>query len=116
MSKTQLALRLVPGKAKTGNDVEKAQAEFRALKIIRGLSKDERFTRMDEILGLVRPMTIVAGEIVATTKDQLTEDVVEKRDLFVQMRSDITRAKDAAKAIVDLISTAEARLASALTN
>jgi hypothetical protein len=116
MSKTQLALRLVPGKAKPGNDVETAQAEFRALKIIRGLSKDERFTRMDEILGLVRPMTIVAGEIVATTKDQLTEDVVEKRDLFVQMRSDITRAKDAAKAIVDLISTAEAHLASALTN
>jgi uncharacterized protein YgbK (DUF1537 family) len=112
----QLGLQLVPNKAKPAIDVEIAQAEFRALKIIRGLSKDERFTRMDEFLGLVRPMTIVAGEIVATTKDQLTEDVEEKRDLFVQMRSDISRAKDAAKAIVDLISTAEARITVALTN
>jgi uncharacterized protein YgbK (DUF1537 family) len=112
----QLGLELVPNKAKPAIDVEIAQAEFRALKVIRNLSKDERFTRMDEILDLVRPMTIVAGEIVAMTKDQLAEDVKEKRDLFVQMRSDITRAKDAAKAIVDLISAAEARLAGALTN
>jgi hypothetical protein len=50
------------------------------------------------------------------TKDQLAEDVEEKRDLFVQMRSDITRAKDAAKAVVDLISAAEARITVALTN
>ena len=112
----QLGLRLVPGKAKPAIDVEIAQAEFRALKIIRSLSKDGRQVRMDEIIELVRPMTIAAGEIVAMTKDQLAEDVKEKRDLFVQMRSDITRAKDAAKAIVDLISAAEARLAGVLTN
>jgi uncharacterized protein YgbK (DUF1537 family) len=112
----QLALRLVPSKAKPATDVEIAQAEFRALKTIRSLSKDERQIRMDEIVELVRPVTIAAGEIVEMTKDQLAEDVKEKRDLFVQMRSDTTRAKDAAKAIVDLISAAEARITVALTN
>jgi hypothetical protein len=115
MSK-QLALQLVPNKAKPATDAEIAQLEFRALKIIRNLSKDERLTRTHELVEFVRPMTIVAGEVVAMTKPQLSKDVEDKRDLFEHMRSDIAGAKDNAKAIIDLLSAAEARLTIALTN
>ena len=115
MSK-QLALRLVPNKATPATDTEIAQLEFRALKIIRNLSKDERLTRTHELAEHVRPMTIVASEVVAMTKAQLTKDVEDKRDLFERLRSDIAGAKDNAKAIIDLLSAAEARLTIALTN
>jgi hypothetical protein len=115
MSK-QLTLRLVPNKATPATDTEIAQLEFRALKIIRNLSKDERLTRTHELVEFVRPMTIVAGEVVAMTKAQLSKDIEDKRNLFERMRSDIAGVKDNAKAIIDLLSAAEARLTIALNN
>jgi hypothetical protein len=115
MSK-QLALQLVPNKAKPFTDTEIAQIELRALKVIRNLSRDERLTRTHELVEFVCPMTVIAGDVVAMTKAQLTKDVEDKRDLFVRMRSDIARVKDDAKAIIDLLSAAEARLTIALNN
>jgi hypothetical protein len=115
MSK-QLALQLVPNKVQPANDTEIAQIELRALKIIRNLSKDERLARTHELVEVVRPMTIVAGEVVAMTKAKLSKDVEEKRDHFVHLQSDVAKAKDDAKAIVDLLSAAEARLTVALAD
>ena len=115
MSK-QLALQLVPSKAAPATEIEIAQLEFRALKAIHNLSKDERLTRVRELVECVRPMTVIAADVVAMTKAQLSKDVEDKRDLFVRMRSDIARVKDDAKAIIDLLSAAEARLTIALNN
>ena len=116
MSKRQLALQLVPSKPKPAIDIEIAQAELRALKFLKNMSKDERLSRTHALVDSVRTITVFAADLVAMTKAQLSTDLDDKPDLFVQMRSDITRAKDAAKAIVDLISAAEARITVALTN
>ena len=112
----QLALQLVPNKAKPANDTEIAQVELRALKIVRNMSKDERLARTHELVEAVRPMTLIAGDVVAMTKAQLSKDVEDKGDHFGRMRLDIAKAKDDARAIVDLLSAAEARLTIALTN
>jgi hypothetical protein len=115
MSK-QLGLQLVPNKATPAIDAEIAQVELRALKIIRNMSKDERLSRTLELVEVVRPMTIIAGDVVATIKAELIKDIEEKRDHFVRVRSEISKAKDDAKAITDLLSAAEARLTIALTD
>jgi hypothetical protein len=115
MSK-QLGLQLVPSKATPATEIEMAQLEFRALKVIRNLSKDERLTRAHELVECVRPMTVIAADVVAMTKAQLAKDVEDKRDLLVRMQSDIARVKDDAKAIIDLLWAAETRLAIALTD
>ena len=60
-----------PNKAEPLTDTEIAQVELRALKAIRNLSKDERLARTHELVEVVRPMTIVAGDVVAMTKPQL---------------------------------------------
>jgi hypothetical protein len=109
-------LQLAPNKAQSAIDTEIAQVELRALKVIRNLSRDERLARTRELVEIVRPMTIIACDIVAMTKAQLSKDVEDKRDLFVRWRSDIVKAKDDAKVIVDLLSAAEIHLTSALTN
>jgi hypothetical protein len=116
MSKRQLALQLVPSKPKPAIDIEIAQAELRALKFLKNMSKDERLSRTHALVDSVRTITVFAADIVAMTKAQLSTDLDDKPDLFVQMRADIARGKEFARVIVDLISAAEARLAIVGTN
>jgi hypothetical protein len=116
MSRKQLALQLVPGKSKPAIaiDIEIAQTELRALKFLQNMSKEERPSRVNELVDCVRSMTVVAADLVAMTKSQLSTDLGDTPDVFVQIRSDIAKRKESAKVIVDLISAAEARLAVSL--
>jgi hypothetical protein len=95
---------------------EMAQLEFRALKLFRNTSRDQRLKQIHGFVENVRPMVVAAGEIVIMSKVELIAKVEAKHDVFGQMLMDLADKKEDAKAILDVISAAEARLMVALAN
>jgi hypothetical protein len=61
-------------------------------------------------------MVVAAGEIVTMNKAELIAKVEAGHDVFGELLLDIADKKEDAKAILDVISAAEARLVVALAN
>ena len=93
-----------------------AQMEFRALKLFRNMSQDERLRQSHGFVENIRPMVVAAGEIVVMTKADLITKVEAGHNVIGEMLLDLANTKEDAKAILDVISAAEARLVVALAN
>jgi hypothetical protein len=122
MSKQKADLRLAharttPTAKEIAEEAQKfAQMEFRALKLFRNMSQDERLRQSHGFVENIRPMVVAAGEIVVMTKADLITKVEAGHDVFGEMLLDLGNTKEDAKAILDVISAAEARLVVALAN
>lgn len=95
---------------------EIAQVEFRALKALRGLSRQDINAKFRDLIGFLGPMTIAAAEIVAMEKPELIARVDEHYDVFGPLLMQLAEATNAAKLVVDIVHAAECRLAVALAN
>jgi hypothetical protein len=122
MSKQKADLRLVharkpPAAKEIAEEAQKfAQMEFRALKLFRNMSQDERLRQSHGFVENIRPMVVAAGEIVVMTKADLITKVEAGHNVIGEMLLDLANTKEDAKAILDVISAAEARLVVALAN
>jgi hypothetical protein len=93
---------------------EIAAFEFGAIKEFRGLTKAERLRKTHSIADGVRAMAVLAAEIVAMDKPKLIAKVSEKYDVLGALLMEFAEAADDAKALLEIIQSAEARLAVAL--
>ena len=88
---------------------EIAAIEFAAVKQLRRLSKRARLKKAHEIVGRVRPMVLLAGEIMAADKAQLISMVEEAYDEFGPALMLLANARTDARALVEIIRAAEVR-------
>jgi hypothetical protein len=115
MPSRKRALAPVP-KGKPATIAEMAQVEFRALKALRGLSRQDITAKFSGLTGFLGPMAVAAGEIVALEKAELITRVAEHYDVLGPLLMQLAEATSDAKLLVDVIQAAECRLAVALAN
>jgi hypothetical protein len=114
MSKKPI-LNVVP-KGTPVTQAQLAQLEFRALKQFRNLTKDQRVQKIHDTVDRVRPMAVLASEILAKEKPDLVKLVDEQHDKFGPFLMELAHAHTSAKGLLDVIGAAEIRLAVALAN
>jgi hypothetical protein len=108
-------LKLVPnGRPATVQEI--AQLEFRASKFFRGLSQRERIKKTHDIIDRMRPMAVLGAEIAAMSKPELIAKVDEEYETFGPFLMQLAHTTADAKALLDVLSSAECRLAVALAN
>jgi hypothetical protein len=116
MSPNKTTLQAVP-KGKPVTHAEVAQLEFRALKQFRNLSKTERIQKIHDTVDRIRPMAVLASELLTKEKPELIALVDEQYDeKFGPFLMQLAHATNDAKALADVIGAAEVRLAAALAN
>jgi hypothetical protein len=93
-----------------------AAFEFAAVKEFRNLSKVERLRNAHGLVDRVRPMAVIAGEILAVPKEELIAKVADGYEILGPCLMQLADAKDDARALMELIGSAEVRLAVALAN
>jgi hypothetical protein len=103
-------------KGKPATHTEVARLEFRALKQFRHLTKTERIKKIHDTVDRVRPMAVLASEILTKQKPELITLVDEQYDKFGPFLMALAHARNDAKALADVIGAGEVRLASALAN
>jgi hypothetical protein len=113
MTHPKPGLALVP-KGEPAPSAEIAMMEIRVLKAIRGLSKEERTKRSIAIGRSLRPMAVLAADIVALSKAELGAKVADDAALFGGFLTDLAQAKADAKALLDVVRVAESSIVAAL--
>jgi hypothetical protein len=113
MTHPKPGLVLVP-KGEPAPSADIAMMEIRVLKAIRGLSKEERTKRSIAIGRSLRPMAVLAADIVALSKAELGAKVADQSELFGGFLTDLAQAKADAKALLDVVRVAESSIAAAL--
>jgi hypothetical protein len=90
--------------------------EFAAVKEFRGCDKAKRLTKSHNMIERLRPMLVLAVELMALTKPELVEKLEseEGHAVFGPFLMQLADAADTAKAVHELLHSAELRLASAL--
>jgi hypothetical protein len=115
MTQPKHRLRLVPNGERTpGAEIQ--TMEIRVLKAIRGLSREERTRRSVAIGKRLRPMAVLAADIVAMNQAELGAKVATNSSLFDGFLTDLGEAKADAKALLEVIGVAEHCVAAALAN
>jgi hypothetical protein len=108
-------LTLVP-RGRPATHAEIAQIEFRAVKFFRGMSQTERTTKIHAVVDRLRPLAVIASEMVAMTKPELIERVSENYDTLGPLLMQLADLRDEIKALSDTTAAAEVGLACALAN
>jgi hypothetical protein len=88
--------------------------EFAAVREFRGLTQEQRIKKAHAIVDRVRPMAVLAIEVVSMEKSDLIEAVEDKYEIFGQFLMDLADATKQARSLLEVISAAECRLAVAL--
>lgn len=114
MSFQPIAIEIPERKPATHGEI--AALEFAPAKELRRLSKTARLTKSHEMVDRVRPMLVLAAEIVAMKKEKLIALVDEDHKTFGPFLMDLAHAGKDAEALAGIIRTAEIRLAVALAN
>ena len=91
-----------------------AAMQFTALKDFRQQSKKKRVELTSGLVDKVKIPAVVAVEIIAMTKKELVDHVAGDLEKWGPSLMALAEAHDDAKALCDLIGTAEARLAVAV--
>jgi hypothetical protein len=113
MSPNKTTLQAVPkGKPVTHTEV----AQPRALKQFRNLSKTERIQKIHDTVDRIRPMAVLASELLTKEKPELIALVDEQYKKFGPFLMQLAHATNDAKALANVIGAAEVRLAAALAN
>jgi len=103
-------------KRKAATVVEIAALKFKAIKQIRAVSKKQRLKNAHSMIERLRPMAVLAGEIVAMDKAELISRVRDRYDEFGPFLMMFAEARQTVAAVREIIGAAEARLAVALAN
>jgi hypothetical protein len=104
------------GEQKAASVAEIAALEFSAVKQFRGLTKVERLKRVHAVTDDVRVLAILAAEIVAMNKPELIAIAREKHEELGPLLTKLKQGKEDAGLLVQLIGSAEIRLAVAFAN
>jgi hypothetical protein len=80
------------------------------------MTQDQRLMNAHACIDRVRPFHALAVELLALTRDELIAKVREDHETFGDMLLDFTEAVGDARAILELCSSAEIRLACAVAN
>lgn len=112
------ALRVIGGnrEQKAASVAEIAAVKFAAIKEFRGRTKMERLKRVHGIVDDVRALATVAAEIVAMNKEELIAKTSERYDQLGPLLMQLAHGRDDACLLMELIGSAETRLAVALAN
>ncbi len=103
-------------KEKPATIAQIAAMEFAAMKEYRGLTKVERLKKIHGVTDDVRALAVLSCDILAMDKSELIKKVSDKYEQFGPFLMQLAYAKDNARALLELIGTAEVRLAVALAN
>ena len=93
---------------------EIASVEFLGLKDFFTMSKDQRLRDTEALIEQIRPMAILAVELLAFDKVELIAKVSSDCERWGPFLATLADAVDALKALQDIVSAAEARMAIAL--
>jgi hypothetical protein len=88
--------------------------QFAAVKEFKGLSQEERIEHAHCKIDALRPIAVIAGEILANDKDELIEKVEANYDLWGPFLMSLHEASEDARALMQILSSAECRLAVAI--
>lgn len=93
-----------------------AALEFAAVREFRKYSRNDRLRKAHGIVDSLRPITVIALEIIAMDKGELIRRVRKQYDTFGPFLAELSQATDAASSLLDIVKSAECRLAVALAN
>jgi hypothetical protein len=93
-----------------------ASVEFQGLKDFFKMPKDERLQNINMLIEQIRPMAILAVEVLAFDKLDLIAKVSSDPDRWAPFLTGLADAVDAQEALKDIVSAAEARMVIALAN
>jgi hypothetical protein len=93
-----------------------AAIEFEGVKDFVEMSKDERLRKIHGVLDDVRPLVVLAGELMASDKDELVPKVAANIELWGPFLMSLAAAGDDLKMLHDIVSSAELRLAVGFAN
>jgi hypothetical protein len=95
---------------------EMAAAEFQDLKAFFKMPKDDRLRNINVLIEQIRPMAILAVELLEFDKLELIAKVSADPARLSAFLTGIADAVDALEALKDIVSVAEARMVIALAN
>jgi hypothetical protein len=101
-------------KVATINDI--ASIEFRGLKDFSSMSKDERRRDTNALFDQLRPIAILAVELLSLDKDELVNKAAAEKDTWGSLLSALAATAESLKGFQEIFSAVEIRLAVALAN
>ena len=93
-----------------------ASVEFQGLKDLFKIPKSERLQNINTLIEQIRPMAILAVELLEFDKLDLIAKVLSDPDRWAPFLTGLADAVDAQEALKDILSAAEARMVIALAN
>jgi hypothetical protein len=93
-----------------------AAIEFGGVKEFVQMTKDERLRKIHGLLDNVRPIAMLAGELMASDKDELIAKLAPNIDMWGVFLMGLADAGDDLKMLHNIVSSAEMRLAVAFAN
>ncbi len=87
---------------------------FAAVKEFRGMSKEQCIAFAHERIESLRPVLVLAGEVLAQNKDELTAKVVANLDTWGPLLMHFAEAAKVAGALTEVLQSAEVRLVVAI--
>lgn len=108
------SMRVIDNKSAPATAANISMLEFKAVKRLRGLSSKQRIKKAHAIADSLRPMSVIALEIVVCEKAELIAKVQAGHDTFGPFLMELAHAKDNARALMEVLEAAEMRLAVAL--
>jgi hypothetical protein len=103
-------------KLKPATHAQIAALEFGLARPFRKMSQKQRIRKAHDLVNRLRPWAVIALETVAFDKQELIDRVAEGYDDLGPMLMHLARAGEDARALLDLIRSAEVKLAVALAN
>jgi hypothetical protein len=101
-------------KVATINEI--ASIEFRGLKDFSSMLKDERRRDTDALFDQLRPMAILAVELLSLDKDELVNKAAAEKDTWGSFLSALAATAESLNGLQEIFSAVEIRLAVALAN
>lgn len=109
-------MHVVENKRTPAKHADIASMEFKAVKQFRGLTHDERVRKAHAAIDRIRPIHVLAVEALAKSKPELVAMVRNDFDTMAPLLMAFAEAKDTARAVMEILGSAEVRLATALAN
>jgi hypothetical protein len=95
---------------------ELASIEFQGLKDFSSIPKHERLENTDGLIDQIRPIAILAVELLSWDKDELIGKAATDPDIWGSYLAALGATSESLKGLQNIISAAEVRMAVALAN
>jgi hypothetical protein len=93
-----------------------AALQFAAVKQFRGSTQEERIRKAHALADRIRPTLVIACELVGLERAELIDRVEKNYEVLGPALMALAHAREDAKAILEILASAEVRLATALAN